>query len=96
MDNAPPATTAEPGKLFPAQIVCRTDTITRQRFKEACEAAGVTQQQAMEAFVEATIRHYADRSITHLDGSMCPLSGMINALVIATQAELQHRAPPRH
>ena len=82
--DPPPQQTA----LGPAQIVIRTDRDTREAFKVACQHIPGGMQSALLLFVEATIAHAADRQVRHMDGQMCPLSAMIEQLVIATRAEL--------
>lgn len=92
---APPPTAPTTRELFPAQVVLRTDRQTRDSFKEACSHIPGGMQAVLEQAMMATIEHAHDRHIRHIDGSLCPISQMVEALTIAARSEMSlHTLPP--
>jgi hypothetical protein len=79
------------------QILVRLDDHTHATFKALCDHIPGGMQGVIASHVEVFIAHEHDRSIRHLDGSLCPVSALIDALATTTRAELESRshAPPR-
>ena len=95
MKPEPPAP-PEQQTLFPAKITVRTDVATRDAFKTACTKQHLDMQDALLRFMEATISSQRDHRVTHLDGSLCPLTEVVDGLARAAITHMQTYQAPHH
>lgn len=73
-------------------IIVRVDDDTHRAFKELAEHHPGGMNGLLVGHIETLCANEADRCIRHLDGSLCPVSAMIQAIASSVHAELAHQS----
>jgi uncharacterized pyridoxal phosphate-containing UPF0001 family protein len=71
------------------QILLRLEDAQHSAFKAAAAHHPGGMQGVLEVLVDSYTKHETERSIHHLDGSMCPVSAMIQAIAACTELEIK-------
>jgi hypothetical protein len=74
------------------QIIIRVDDDFHRLFKAAAEEHHGSMQNAVVRFMEGYVKHAHEGAIFHLNGEMCPVYAMINALTATVRLELESKA----
>jgi hypothetical protein len=85
--SAPPSTDADPQE----QVNFRTEGSRKRAFYEYCETHGVVATRVFETFMDTFTASDGLHSVRHLDGSVCPISGLVDMLATTARAELNRR-----
>jgi hypothetical protein len=72
----------------PVNVLLRLDPKLHSEFKEACASRHDSQQTALLKFIEAYVESHNEAGIRHMNGDVCPLSGLIMNLGDAVRAQL--------
>jgi hypothetical protein len=72
-------------------VLIRLEDEEHRQFREACEERRESMQDAGAKLLRAYLANHRDRSIRHLNGEMCPVQALIDALATTTRAELERR-----
>jgi len=74
------------------QVTIRLDDELRTAFATICAAQGLSMQQVIETYIDNAVHYHNSYETRHLDGSLCPLSAMLQGLTTELTKQLvQHR-----
>lgn len=77
--------------LETTQLNCRIDAALMETFKREVSREGKTMNQVVEQLIESWLAPGSDRHKYHLDGTVCPMSAMLDGITEAVRANLERR-----
>lgn len=75
-----------------AQLSTRVDAELLKHFADCCKSQGESQREVIERLIAAHITHKENRHTLHLDGRLCPLSEMLNAIRDSVSRDMETAA----
>jgi hypothetical protein len=70
------------------QATCRMTDEKLKHFNHACILNNTTAQRVLDSLVTAYTEAAHQGNIIHLDGSLCPVSALIQGLVVAAKVRM--------
>lgn len=83
--------TPEPRPDAVVQVNFRTTHERKKLFYALFEVGTGTATDAFEKFMDAYTAHEGAQSVRHLDGTICPIAGLVDLLAVSAKLELERR-----